>query len=196
MTTLLLFLASFAAVCTLGLQQINVERRSLWAAALTSPLIGISHLVLFKELPGPTDALQIGGYLVGGATGIVASIWAHPRLVALFASKGGLSEGGRFLTPRERMTRHPWWDCDAPAAEPLSETLCLATELADDIARTDIENHCTYDRMGRFVWYDTTTPSEEAFEVEGGITKAVRYLTLRKRIVFHPQVPHLVRFEQ
>ena len=59
MTAALLFAATFAAVCTLGLQQINVERRWMIAAAATSPLIGLAHLALFKVLPGPTDALEI-----------------------------------------------------------------------------------------------------------------------------------------
>ena len=83
-TALLLFAATFAVVFTLGLQQLNVERGHMLAAAVTSPLIGLSNLVLFKVLPGPTDALQIGAYLLGGSVGIVASMWMHPQLVALF----------------------------------------------------------------------------------------------------------------
>lgn len=84
MTAALLFAASFAVVFTLGVQQINVERRSMLAAAITSPMIGLSSIVLYKLLPGPTGPLDLFAYLAGGAAGIVASIWAHPLLVRLF----------------------------------------------------------------------------------------------------------------
>lgn len=86
MTFALLFSAAFAAVFTLGIQQFNVERGYRLAAFCTSPLIGLSHLVLFKVLPGPTDAIEISAYLLGGAFGIVASMWVHPQLVTLVTS--------------------------------------------------------------------------------------------------------------
>jgi hypothetical protein len=84
-TALLLFAATFAVVFTLGLQQINVERRNALAAFVTSLAITASNLVLFKLLPGPTTVLQIAAHFLGGAFGIVASIWAYPRLLTLFS---------------------------------------------------------------------------------------------------------------
>ena len=84
MTAALLFAATFAVVFTMGIQQMNVESRHVLAAFFTSPLIGLSNLVLFKFLPGPTEPLEIAAYLAGGAVGIVASMWAHPLLAALF----------------------------------------------------------------------------------------------------------------
>jgi hypothetical protein len=95
--TALLFIASFAVVFTLGLQQLNVEARHPVAAFITSILIGASSLVLYKLLPGPTDALQIAAYLVGGACGIVASMWAHPVLVRLFRWPADYAEAQRAL---------------------------------------------------------------------------------------------------
>ncbi|MES2959771.1 MAG: hypothetical protein V4792_16400 [Pseudomonadota bacterium] len=100
MTALLLFAATFGAVFALGLQSLNVNGGHKLLAALTSLLIGISHLVLFKVLPGPTDALQIAGYLLGGPLGILASMWAHPQLVAWLAARRG---GERRATSRAPM---------------------------------------------------------------------------------------------
>ena len=59
MTAALLFSATFALVFALGLQQANVERGHKLAACLTSPLIGLANLALFKVLPGPTDAVEM-----------------------------------------------------------------------------------------------------------------------------------------
>jgi hypothetical protein len=182
-TAPLLFAAMFAVVFTLGLQQLNVEHRHMLAAFFTSPLIGISNLVLFKVLPGPTGWIDIAGYLLGGALGIVACMWMHPHMVALFVRREVPAGPGDPPTPADH-------------AERLGETLRLATELADDIARTYIENHCIFDRVGRFTWYDTTKPKSEGFDIDGGITKALRYLDLRGRVIHHPQQSHLVRFER
>lgn len=85
MTALLLFAATFAAVFTLGIQQLNVMAGHKLLAFITSVFITASHLVLFKMLPGPTDAMQIAAHFLGGGCGIVCSMWAHPHLVRLFA---------------------------------------------------------------------------------------------------------------
>ena len=90
-TAALLFGATFCVVFTLGLQQLNVNADHRAAAFVTSLFIGASNLVLFKLLPGPTDALQIGAYLLGGACGIVASMAVHPRLVRWMRGAGGRS---------------------------------------------------------------------------------------------------------
>jgi len=81
-TALLLFAATFCVVFALGLQSLNVNGGHRLAAALTSFLIGTSQLYLFKVLPGPTDALQVACYLLGGPLGIVCSMVAHPWLMA------------------------------------------------------------------------------------------------------------------
>lgn len=185
MTAALLFAATFAAVITLGLQQINVERRHVLAAVLTSPLIGLSHLVLFKLLPGPTDALEIAAYLAGGSAGIAAAIWAHPRIVGLLARRRAAGTQAAQASAAALQA----------AADRLGETLRLATAIADDAARADIECWCTYQRMGLHTWYDSTSVCpDHAKEYREGIDTAVRYLRLRGRLVEHPMQPHLVRF--
>lgn len=185
MTAALLFAATFAAVITLGLQQINVERRHVLAAVLTSPFIGLSHLVLFKLLPGPTDALEIAAYLAGGSAGIAAAIWAHPRIVGLLARRRAAGTQAAQASAAALQA----------AADRLGETLRLATAIADDAARADIECWCTYQRMGLHTWYDSTSVCpDHAKEYREGIDTAVRYLRLRGRLVEHPMQPHLVRF--
>lgn len=189
MTAALLFAATFAAVFTLGIQQLNVERRHMLAAAATSPLIGIAHLVLFKVLPGPTHWAEIAAYLAGGSAGIVAGIWAHPRIVALLARHRAARAAGTRAAQESAAAAQA-------AAERLGETLRLATELADDSARADIECWCTYERMGLLTWYDTTSAAEKnGPEVQELIDTALRYLRLRGHVVEHPTQPQLVRFE-
>lgn len=191
MTAALLFAATFAAVFTLGIQQINVERRHMLAAAATSPLIGLAHLVLFKVLPGPTDALEIAAYLAGGSAGIVAGIWAYPHLLALL--------GGRRPAPEVAPTppAAPTADELRARVDKLGEILRLATTIADDHARADIESYCSIDRQGWNTWYDTTTAGDlHGPGYADSIATALRYLQLRGRVVIHPAKAHLVRFEK
>ena len=186
MTAALLFAATFAAVFTLGVQQINVERRHVLAAAATSPLIGLAHLALFKILPGPTLGIEVAAYLAGGSAGIAASIWAHPRLRRLLA---GLR---RAPAPSSAETE----DALRQRAERLGETLRLATQIADDSARADVESSCDFERMGQHTWYDPSRVARTSGpEVAAMVAKAIDYLRLRGRIVSHPTQPHLVRFE-
>lgn len=173
MTAALLFAASFAFVFTLGIQQLNVERRLQLAAFITSLLIGLSQLVLFQVLPGPVHALEVLAFLLGNGVGIVTSMRMHPHLVAMFA-------------------RRP--TSTAEHAERLGETLRLATALADDVARSDIESFCVSADAEGEEWFDTHRPDVD-FE-SGCVAKAVRYLDLRHRVIHHPQQPHLVRFER
>ena len=199
MTAALLFAATFAVVLTLGVQQINVERRLVLAAAVTSPLIGLSQLVLFKVLPGPTLWVEIAAYLAGGSAGIVASIWAHPRLVRLFAAMRGqraavardagddTSGGEDLLTIAHDIAQHH--------AERLGETLRLATQIADESARADVEINCTFQQMGNHTWYDTASPATLlGADAADMVATALRYLRLRDRVVTHPTQSHLVRF--
>lgn len=78
----LLFVSTFVVVFALGLQSLNVNGGHRALAFVTSFAIGASNLVLFKVLPAETSPLQIAAYLLGGPFGIVASMAAHPWLVA------------------------------------------------------------------------------------------------------------------
>ena len=70
----------------------------------------------------------------------------------------------------------------------------LAQELADDLARSDIECECAPATADGEEWYDTAAEFDEAPEVRQGITKALRYLDLRGTMQRHPTQPALVRF--
>lgn len=80
MIELALFASTFVTVFALGFQSLNVNQGRYLAAFLTSFVIGGSSLVLYRYLPQPTWS-QIAGYLLGGATGIVASMWMHKRTI-------------------------------------------------------------------------------------------------------------------
>jgi hypothetical protein len=73
-----IFLSTFIAVFALGFQSQNVNQGHYWAAALTSVAIGASSIVLYKLMPD-SSATEILGYLVGGVTGITASMWVHRK---------------------------------------------------------------------------------------------------------------------
>jgi hypothetical protein len=78
--------------------------------------------------------------------------------------------------------------------ERLGEQLRLAKKIADRSARCEVESYCTFERMGRFTWYDTHSLSKEGVFVQGDVADEVRYLDLRGRLIRHPVQKHLVRF--
>lgn len=78
MTALIVFVSTFVSVFALGFQSQNVNQGHYWSAFLTSFAIGGGTLVLYKQLPSG-GVWEITGYLIGGATGITASMWAHRR---------------------------------------------------------------------------------------------------------------------
>jgi len=86
MTELLLYASTFITVFALGFQSLNVNQGRYLAAFLTSFVIGGSSLVLYRYLPNPT-ASQILAYLLGGATGIVSSMWLHKRTLGRSTEK-------------------------------------------------------------------------------------------------------------
>jgi hypothetical protein len=88
MTALILFASTFATVLALGLQSLNVNQGHRVMAFCTSLLIGTGNLVLFKVLPGPTTALEICAYLMGGPVGIVCAMALHPVLVRWYRRQG------------------------------------------------------------------------------------------------------------
>jgi hypothetical protein len=91
------FLSTFVAVFALGFQSQNVNQGHYWAAALTSVAIGASSIILYKLMPD-SSTLEILGYLVGGVTGITASMWVHRR--TLGRSYVNLAEKVKPETPR------------------------------------------------------------------------------------------------
>ena len=80
MTHLALFIGAFATVFLLGIQQQNVIGRHYLAAIITSLGIGIAQITLWRLVPS-ADVMEIIATLAGGPCGIVAAMWAHPRIV-------------------------------------------------------------------------------------------------------------------
>lgn len=74
-----LFLAAFLTVFALGFQQQNVAGRHYLAAVLTSFIIGGAQLMLWRVAPTATPG-EIAATLAGGPVGILAAMYAHPRL--------------------------------------------------------------------------------------------------------------------
>ncbi|HEV7913016.1 MAG TPA: hypothetical protein VGP22_04570 [Albitalea sp.] len=170
-TAPLLFVANFVVVCALGLQQFNVHHNRRSIAFATSMAIGAGTLIQIKLLAVPSAPVEIFAFLLGGACGIVASMWLHGRMVAA---------GGRRLASRP----------DAHA-ERLGERLRLASVIADSTARNDIEMFCRAVEFDGALWYDTTAASEEMTPF---VLRAVRYLSLGEQLQSHPGQAALVRF--
>lgn len=78
MIVAMLFASTFITVFALGFQSLNVNQGRYAAAFLTSFVIGGASLVLYRYLPDPTIT-QVLAYLLGGATGIVSSMYVHKR---------------------------------------------------------------------------------------------------------------------
>lgn len=95
MSELLLYASTFVTVFALGFQSLNVNQGRYAAAFLTSFAIGGSSLVLYRYLPEATWT-QVIAYLLGGATGIVASMWMHKRTVGRTSRMGVI--GNRPIT--------------------------------------------------------------------------------------------------
>lgn len=79
MTEILLFISAFMCVFALGFQSLNVNNGHFLSAMLTSFVIGISHICLYKYLPDASLS-QLVAYLLGGPLGITSSMWAHRRI--------------------------------------------------------------------------------------------------------------------
>lgn len=85
-TTLLAFASTFAAVFTLGLQSRLVNTENYLGAGINSVLISLSHIALYKVMPD-AGSIEVAGYIVGGVTGITASIWFHKRATAWWEAR-------------------------------------------------------------------------------------------------------------
>jgi len=81
------------------------------------------------------------------------------------------------------------------------QTLRLAVQIADEAARTDIETRCpsltgdgreaeTAEEI-RSAWYDCSGADMGSSVF---ILKALYYLTLRGRVIYHPSMANWVRF--
>jgi hypothetical protein len=79
MTSVALFLSTFALVFALGLQSLNVNGGHYRAAFFTSLAIGAANLILYKLAPD-AGGIEIAAYLAGGPIGIVCAMKAHPWL--------------------------------------------------------------------------------------------------------------------
>jgi len=76
MSYVMLFFAAFFMVGLLGLQSKNVQHSRYLAAAMTSMGISLSNYIFVKSVAvGGIDTLLI--VMVGGASGIMAAIYAH-----------------------------------------------------------------------------------------------------------------------
>lgn len=76
MTTILLFLGSFVVVFSIGLQTLMVTRFRYAGAFITSLVISIAQLALFKL--GPAAAgIEIVGMVMGGPLGIVSAMFIY-----------------------------------------------------------------------------------------------------------------------
>ena len=86
MTELSLFLAAFITVFALGFQQQNVAGRHYLAAVFTSMAIGSAQLFLWRLAPTATPT-EIMATLAGGPAGIIAAMWAHPRIAKFWRGR-------------------------------------------------------------------------------------------------------------
>jgi hypothetical protein len=99
-TELALFASTFVTVFALGFQSLNVNQGRYLAAFITSFVISSASIALYKLLPDATWT-QCAAYMVGAATGIVSSMWAHRRWKAWWE---GVLE--RWNTPVPRAARN------------------------------------------------------------------------------------------
>lgn len=87
MTALALFASTYLLVLFLGLQSLNVNGGHRLMAVVTSFGIGAANITILKIMPGPTGAVELLAYLVGGPAGILTSMAIHPWTVRKFGRK-------------------------------------------------------------------------------------------------------------
>lgn len=172
-----IFVASFAVVFALVMQQYNVTAGHKAAAFATSLGISTMTLVQFKLLPGPTSWVEIAAYLIGSALGINTCMWAYPR----------------WLKRRRVAQQLPPPGDDAVK---LSEMLRLGATIANYAARSDIETNCRQvETIDKLRWWDTLNLEADGALEAQFVSNAIAYLHLRGQITRHPALPHLVRFK-
>ena len=87
MNALLLFGATYFLVLFLGLQSLNVNGGHRFLSALTSFGFGTANITILKIMPGPTGAVEVAAYLLGGPLGILTSMAIHPWMVRKFGRR-------------------------------------------------------------------------------------------------------------
>lgn len=70
------FLSSFVIVCLLGLQSQFVRDKQVILSFVTSLGIGLCQVMQFKMIPN-ADGIAMSVFVLGGACGIVSSIYVH-----------------------------------------------------------------------------------------------------------------------
>lgn len=78
MTELILFASAFVTVFALGFQSLNVNNGHYASAFLTSFIIGLGHIALYRVLP-QASWTEFAAYLFGGPFGITASMIVHKK---------------------------------------------------------------------------------------------------------------------
>jgi len=84
-TALLLFAITFVLVYLLGIQQLNVQFNQRTQAFVTSALIAMLQLWLFKLVPQPTNDVENLAYVMGGPFGMVSAMQSYPWLAERLA---------------------------------------------------------------------------------------------------------------
>lgn len=75
------------------------------------------------------------------------------------------------------------------------DTLKLVVEMADESAIGDIESFCrtVKDSIGRILWYDATIGLGNDGYKDFRVERAIRYLTMRKRLRVNQKNPSFVK---
>lgn len=135
-TYVVLFASTCGLVFALGLQSLNVNGGHRVLAVTTSFMIGSANLVVLKVVPGPTSALDVLAYLIGGPAGIWLSMLAHPWLVAKLGRKPTIAmPAPANLYSRMAMPEH------GPTRLTLSLQHARLVELAQDICSPEGYGH-------------------------------------------------------
>ena len=194
MTALILFLASFCVVFAMGFQQMNVTARLYAMAFGTSLVIGASQLVQFKLLPQPTGWLDLAGYLLGNATGIVCAMKAHPALMQWRARAQSLRAMVESACIESIEPDEPWSHAAAVQLEQRpthAERTDLEASISLESSVSEIEMFCHPLATSAALFYDVRSITDESRR--SSVDRALRYLQLRNAIAYHPQHAHLVR---
>lgn len=74
---LIIFGATYCSVFAVGFQSRNVNSERYTAAVVTSMVISVFNLVLFRLLPHVGTALEAFAYCTGGAFGVLSAMITH-----------------------------------------------------------------------------------------------------------------------
>ena len=78
-----MIIPAFIVVFLMGNQTLNVAGRHFVAAFITSVGIGGAQIFLWRLVPNASQT-EIVATLAGGPCGIVAAMWAHPKIAAMW----------------------------------------------------------------------------------------------------------------